>query len=80
MNKPDTDDMPELTGEYHADVNKLLAAISEAEAKYQELIMAVETKCHDESRHETALKYIKSCEHGATVHCAAGEAIKEQGE
>ena len=32
------------------------------ESKYWELIWAVETKYPDESRHETALRYIKEAE------------------
>ena len=43
----------------------LAIAVSEergVKEKYQELIMAVETKYEGESRHETALKYIRSAE------------------
>lgn len=34
---------------------------------YYELIMAVETKYPNETRHETALKYIKQAEHGGPL-------------
>jgi len=36
----------------------------EREEEYQELIMAVESKHSGETRHETALRYIQSCEKG----------------
>jgi len=35
--------------------------------KYNELIMAVGNKCKDETRHETALRYIKQAELGDGV-------------
>jgi hypothetical protein len=40
-------------------------------AKYQELIMAVESKHEGETRHETALRYIKQAE------CGSNEAVKD---
>ena len=33
---------------------------------YYELLMAVSTKYPDETRHQTALRYIKECENRAT--------------
>ena len=38
--------------------------IERAREKYNELIMAVESKYEGESRHETALRYIKEAERG----------------
>lgn len=36
--------------------------IKKVEELYNELIMAVETKHEGETRHQTALRYIKACE------------------
>lgn len=40
-------------------------AIAEEREKYNELIMAVESKHEGETRHETALRYIKQVEQGS---------------
>ena len=42
-------------------ITRLEAAEKDA-AKYQELIYAVGRKFHDETRHETAMKYIRQME------------------
>ena len=50
--------------------------IEELEQKYYELIYAVENKFPNETRHETALRYIKACE--IVSDCTAkGEAITQ---
>lgn len=48
--------------------------IAELEAKYQSLIMQVGTKHPNESRHETALRYIKQAENKA--NSISNEAMK----
>ena len=40
------------------------------EKPYMELIMAVSRKCPNESRHQTALRYIQSCETGGNERTA----------
>jgi hypothetical protein len=45
--------------------NNFQTKLAELQEKYNELIMAVETKFPNESRHETALRYIKSAELGS---------------
>lgn len=52
----------------------LEARIKELEAKYNELLYAVETKQPNMTRHETALHYIQSRERG----CQLGQAINTQ--
>ena len=47
----------------------------EAQEKYDELIMAVGNKYAGETRHETALRYIKSCENNYETRA---KTIKEQ--
>ena len=38
--------------------------------QYNELLLAVETKCPNETRHETALRYIREAEKGSQdSHC-----------
>ena len=54
----------------------LEARIKELEAKYNELLYAVETKQPNMTRHETALHYIQSRERG----CQLGQAINTQEE
>ena len=39
--------------------------------KYMELIMAVATKFPNESRHETALRYIEQAENRSNIACEA---------
>ena len=64
--------------ELEKEVADLRAKLDEVERKYHELIMAVGTKWPGESRHETALRYIKSAEHvGAAAQKGTG-ALKEQ--
>jgi len=46
----------------HQAVAEERARVVKVEEKYQELIMAVEKKYEGETRHETALKYIKRAE------------------
>jgi seryl-tRNA synthetase len=46
--------------------DELRIRVKELGEKYNELIMAVERKWPNESRHETALKYIKGCESSAS--------------
>lgn len=51
-------------------INRIEALIKEAEQasrKYEELIMAVGNKYPNETRHETALRYIKSAENQTDV-------------
>ena len=43
-------------------MNELKRATEDVVRKYSELLSAVERKHHNESRHETALRYIKQCE------------------
>jgi len=43
-------------------IKKLEAKRTATEAKYHELLFAVETKHPEESRHQTALRYIKNAE------------------
>jgi len=52
----------------------LLVELDDAEAKYQELIMAVAKKYPGESRHETALRYIMQAE---AVDCGPAQCVKE---
>ena len=49
--------------------------LRERAEKYDELIFHVETKWPNESRHETALKYIKQAE---TPKWSEGQALKEE--
>ena len=52
----------DLWGTY-SDANELLyARVAELEAQYGELIFAVATKYPDETRHQTALRYIQQAE------------------
>ena len=39
-----------------------MSRLYKVEEKYHELIMAVESKCPSETRHETALRYIRDRE------------------
>ena len=61
------------------------AAVPETEAKYAELLYAVESKWPGESRHETALRYIREREAGTvstdaqSAMIAAAERNKEGG-
>ena len=50
----------ELIGNYEAE----LARLREVENKYQELLYQVASKFPDESRHDTAKRYIHDAEHG----------------
>jgi len=51
-----------LSTSIHQALAEERAKVVEVEEKYQELIMAVEKKYEGETRHETALKYIRSAE------------------
>jgi hypothetical protein len=44
---------------------EIIKLVRDSESKYQELIYAVATKFPDETRHETALRYIMNAE----SHC-----------
>jgi len=48
-----------------------VALLEDTQKKYNELIMAVESKFPGESRHDTALRYIQDRENG--VVCTSGE-------
>ena len=52
-----------------------LKQLHEIDRKYDELIMAVQSKFPGETRHETALRYIKDREHGQVV--ITGETAKD---
>ena len=43
----------------------LSAELAEVKEKYYELLMAVQSKFPDETRHETALRYIRNAEIGS---------------
>ena len=51
---------------HECDYEFLQRELKEAKTKYNELLFAVETKFPDETRHETALRYIKERE----AHCS----------
>ncbi len=52
-------------GRWHDDVRQLEAEPVALREKYNELVFAVATKCPDETRHETALRYIFEAEQGS---------------
>jgi len=52
-------------------LQKQMGRLLDTEKKYNKLIMAVETKYPGETRHETALRYIKDREN-STVHIVSG--------
>lgn len=54
-----TDELSRLRAENAA----LKAALAEAQKKYHELLFEVSHKFPNESRHETALRYIRQAEH-----------------
>lgn len=54
-------------------IQSLQTQLEERTEKYQEIMMAVESKYPNETRHETALRYIKSCESGSEV----GQSVKQ---
>jgi Lon protease-like protein len=62
---------------YIALVSEQKPSVPEVEAKYSELLMAVARKFPNETRHETALKYIKQMEEpsksAAQLAAARGE-------
>ena len=49
-----------------------LAKAEQRVAEYNELIYAVQTKHHDETRHQTALRYIRNAENRQSNTTAAG--------
>ena len=49
-----------------------LAKAEQRVAKYNELIYAVQTKHHDETRHQTALRYIRNAENRQSYTAANG--------
>ena len=61
-----------------AEVDRQTMRAETAEVKYYELIMAVERKYPDETRHETALKYIRDAE--AIKDCVPKQAMRGRGE
>lgn len=48
--------------EHAFEIAQLQASLTASEAKYHELIMAVGNKYPDETRHQTALRYIRQSE------------------
>ena len=57
-------------------IERLCSQIDDLEQKYHELIYAVENKHPNETRHETALRYIKACE--ITSDCTAEDISPEK--
>ena len=49
-----------------------LAKVEQRVAEYNELIYAVQTKHHDETRHQTALRYIRNAENRQSYTAANG--------
>ena len=49
-----------------------LAKAEQRVAEYNELIYAVQTKQHDETRHQTALRYIRNAENRPSNTAANG--------
>ena len=52
-----------------------LAKAEQRVAEYNELIYAVQTKHHDETRHQTALRYIRNAENRQSYTAANGASI-----
>ena len=57
------------------ELSQFVSARTNTELKYQELIFHVETKHPGETRHETALRYIKQAENrnNSEAECQQGE-------
>jgi len=65
-----------ISGEYATGCsNGFIAGRESMREQYDELLMAVARKFPNESRHETALRYIKEAENAEAACCSA--AIKE---
>jgi hypothetical protein len=58
--------------------NELKAKIEETLTRYDELLFAVERKWQGETRHETALRYIRETEALSKVQAASQEARGEK--
>lgn len=56
----------------------LMYELKEAKAKYHELLLAVSDKTPYESRHETALRYIREREYSASTGAAINEQKKDK--
>ena len=56
----------------NADSQAELAKAEQRVAEYNELIYAVQTKHHDETRHQTALRYIRNAENRQSYTAANG--------
>ena len=60
------------------ELKEKVAAAADTYAQYMELIHAVETKHGGESRHQTALRYIKQAEQSGDQGCESLSAAREQ--
>ena len=67
-----------ILAEHHANVMKAMAEV--AVQKYDELLFAVERKFPGESRHETALRYIRAAEASAKVGAGSTAAMGSNSE
>jgi len=71
----------QLTGEIEIiklnDIPCIAPIAGSVEMLYHELIMAVSKKFPNETRHETALRYIRECEDRCSGPCKSNRSVNE---